>query len=75
MSFMLLEAWEQGLGTCWLGRFSEEKVKEILKIPEDVRVIAMTPIGYPAEEPPARPRKGPDEVMCFDRYRPDEETI
>ena len=34
-----LAAVEVGLGTCWIGAFNEDKVKEILGIPEDVRVV------------------------------------
>ena len=49
LSFMVLEATEQGLGTCWLGAFDEGEVKKILGVPEGVRVVAMTPLGYPAE--------------------------
>jgi nitroreductase len=43
-----LTAVEQGLGTCWIGAFNEGKVKEILGIPEKVRVVELMPIGYPA---------------------------
>jgi nitroreductase len=42
-----LAAVEVGLGSCWIGAFNEEKVKEILAIPEDVRVVQMMPLGYP----------------------------
>ena len=45
-----LAAVEQGLGTCWVGAFNEQKVKEILGIPEEVRVVALMPIGYPATQ-------------------------
>lgn len=68
LSFMILEAWEQGLGTCWLGHFNEEKVKEILNIPREVRVVAMTPLGYPAENPAARSRKSLSEIISYERY-------
>lgn len=68
-AYMILEAYEQGLGTCWLGHFDEAEVKRILAIPENVRVIAMTPLGYPDETPAARPRKEFDEVVCFDKYK------
>jgi len=68
MSFMILEAYELGLGTCWLGRFDEKQVKEILGIPEGVRVVAMTPLGYPAENPAPRPRKRLEEIVCYERY-------
>ena len=43
-----LAAVECGLGTCWIGAFNEDKVKKILGIPEDVRVVELMPIGYPA---------------------------
>lgn len=65
---MMLEAYEQGLGTCWLGHFDEKMVKDILGIPEKVRVVAMTPLGYPAESPAQRPRKRLDEIVCYERY-------
>jgi nitroreductase len=67
-AFMILEAWEQGLGTCWLGRFDEQQVKDALGIPAGVRVVAMTPLGYPAETPAARPRKSQGEVVGYDRF-------
>ncbi len=63
MSFMMLEAIELGLGTCWIGGFSQQKAMEALDLPEGWRVIAFTPIGYPAEEPVARPRKTPEETI------------
>ncbi len=68
MAYMILEAHELGLGTCWLGHFFEDKVKEALDIPEDVRVIVFTPIGYPAEQPEPRPRKSFGEVVGYDKY-------
>ena len=43
-----LAAVELGLGTCWIGAFYEDKIKEILGIPNGVRVVDLMPIGYPA---------------------------
>ena len=68
MSFMLLAAAEQGLGTCWLGFFYEEKVKAALGIPSHMRVVAVSPLGYPAENPAARARKGAEEVISYNRF-------
>jgi nitroreductase len=42
-----LVAVELGLGTCWIGAFNEKKVKQILGIPEEVRVVELMPLGYP----------------------------
>jgi nitroreductase len=67
-SFMILEAWEQGLGTCWLGTFNEVEVKKLLGIPEHMRVVTMTPLGYPNEAPAQRPRKAFEQVVSFEKY-------
>jgi nitroreductase len=67
-SFMMLEATELGLGTCWLGAFDENAVRKILDVPDEVRIVAMTPLGYPDEAPAARPRKSIDEVVCYDKF-------
>ena len=63
MEHLLLAATAQGLGTCWQGLFTEKNVKEALNIPEDVRVVAMTPLGYAAEERRPRPRKAMEEIV------------
>ncbi len=47
---LVLEAWELGLGTVWVGFFNEDKVKKALGIPENIRVVALVPIGYPSEK-------------------------
>jgi len=68
-SFLILQAHELGLGTCWLGAYDENAVKDILGIPPHVRVIAMTPLGYPAQSPEAKPRKSVEEIVSYDRYQ------
>ena len=65
---MTLKAIEEGLGTCWIGAFQQDKVKEILGIPDEVRVVALLPVGYPAQQPGARPRKPFEEVFTFEKW-------
>jgi nitroreductase len=65
---LMLMAWEEGLGTCWIGAFRENEVKQILSIPDDVRVLALTPLGYPNEEPRGRGRKELNEIISYDKY-------
>jgi nitroreductase len=65
---LVLQASAEGLGTCWIGAFYEEEVKALLGVPADVRVLALTPLGYPAENPSARPRKPLSEIVSRDRY-------
>ena len=65
---MILQAYELGLGTCWLGAFKEDEVKKILKIPESVRVVTMTPVGYPDQPPSQGFRKNLNQIVCFEQY-------
>ena len=50
MQQLVLAATAMDLGTCWVGAFDETKVKKALQIPENIKVVAMTPIGYPADK-------------------------
>ncbi|MEO0080945.1 MAG: nitroreductase family protein [candidate division WOR-3 bacterium] len=68
LEHMILAAAAEGLGTCWIGAFIEAEVRRVLAIPEDVKPIALTPLGYPASEPRPRPRKPISEIVCYDRY-------
>jgi nitroreductase len=65
MDHLVLAAWELGLGTCWIGAFDPAKVKEILALPREVEPLALTPLGYPAEEPAAKPRRPLEEIVRF----------
>ena len=70
MEHIVLAAAEQGLGTCWIGgQFDEEAVKRTLDIPDGVRVVALTPLGYPAETPGLKGRKPMDEVVSHEKWQ------
>lgn len=62
-AYMILEAFELGLGSCWIGAFDEEAVKTLLDVPKEARVVAVSPFGYPDHPIPPRPRKRFDEVV------------
>lgn len=64
MEHLILAATDQGLATCWQGLFHEEKVREALGIPPEIRVIALTPLGYPNQERNPRPRKNLEDIVC-----------
>jgi nitroreductase len=66
---MTLQAVELGLGTCWIGAFSQEEVKRILKIPENCKVVALLPVGYPADTPGPKSRKSLGEVVCYETFQ------
>jgi nitroreductase len=69
LDHMSLAATELGLGTCWIGAFNEQKVKEILDIPEGIRVVQLMPLGYPSD--PSLTRKSRlslDRIIKHERW-------
>ena len=73
LDHLTLAAAEAGLGTCWIGAFDEAEVKKLLGIPDDVKVVAMTPVGFPSSPDlihavDASGRKPEDKVFSTDRF-------
>jgi nitroreductase len=66
---LTLAAVQEGLGTCWIGSFSQDEVRRILGIPERYRVVALLPLGYPADEPLPKYRKELSELVCHETFR------
>jgi nitroreductase len=65
---MVLAATALGYGTCWIGAFNEHKIKRILKIPKNLEVIALLPIGTSAEHPPPSHRKAFTEIFFKESF-------
>jgi nitroreductase len=64
-----LAAVELGLGTCWIGAFNEDMVKEILGIPKEIRVVELMPIGYPAFKSVKEKNRLPmDKILKYDSW-------
>jgi nitroreductase len=55
-AYAWLQTIELDLGTCWVGAFDDETVKEVLGVKEDWQPIVILPIGYPDEKPHSTPR-------------------
>jgi nitroreductase len=49
ISSMQLVAWEEGLGSCWVGGVDGNGVKRLLDIPEGCELITVLPFGYPTD--------------------------
>jgi len=60
---MMLLAYSEGLGTCWIGKFDEEKTAQILNLPDNLRPVVITPVGSPAEEPKTPARVSKEETI------------
>lgn len=73
---MMLTAVAEGLGTCWIGAFEEEAMMKLLNIPENARLVALSPLGYPAEKSLIAPitqqqRKAERTIFSANRFMED----
>ncbi len=68
LDHLMLAAASEGLGTCWIGSFKEEKVAETVGVPQEAKVVALTPLGYPAEEMERTDRKNLTELVSYNKY-------
>jgi nitroreductase len=60
---IVLKAVDLGLGSCWLGRFDRDKVKEYLALDESIYPVVLLPVGHPDQSPKARPRFALDKLV------------
>jgi len=68
MQNLVLTAHSLGLGTVILGYFDHKKVSEILNLPDDIKVVAMTPLGYPEEIPQPPSRKTLTDFVSYESF-------
>jgi nitroreductase len=65
---IVLEAINEGLGTCWVAWFTQNEIRPILGLADDKYVVSVITIGYPAEKPKPRKRKELKEIIHFDKW-------
>ncbi len=68
MQNLVLAAHSLGLGTVFVGAFDAKKAATILGVPEGFCVVAITPLGYPDEDPRPVPRKELSDIILYDKY-------
>ena len=65
---MVIAAWTMGVGSCWVGDFKEDRVKQLLTIPDTWKVVALVSFGYPAEQPKPKRKKSITELVGFNGF-------
>jgi nitroreductase len=69
LDHLSLAAVELGLGTCWVGAFDEDKVRQLLDIPSRIRVVLLMPLGYPADlSPVEKMRMQIDKIVKYEHW-------
>jgi nitroreductase len=76
MENLVLAATGEGLGTCWIGAFNEKTIREMLKIPSHLKVVALLALGYSREKLDIsaklahliRPRKKLERIAYLEEY-------
>ena len=68
-TYAQLAATASGLGTCWVGAFNEDKVREIVGAPNAWRPVAILPLGVPAEAAGVRERRALGDLVHEEQVR------
>ncbi len=72
---MVIAAEAQGVGSCWVGDFKEEEVKELLGIPNNLKVVALVSFGYPAEKPDPPSKKSLEAIVHYNTFQCKQKTF
>ncbi len=67
---MILEAWDLGIGACWVTNFYDDAVKDILGTPQKMKLVSVIPFGYPIEAKTKRKkiRKPLEEIASLEKF-------
>ena len=65
---IILTATNLGLGTCWMGRLENETIKRALNIPTNIKLVAVSPLGYPDEKPEPKTRKTLSKMVHYENF-------
>lgn len=68
MDHLMLAAADLGLGTVFIGAFDEDKVRVVLGVPDEFRIVGLTPLGTPAKMPGERPRNELADIVHWETW-------
>jgi nitroreductase len=68
LEHICLQATELGLATCWIGSFYPEKVRPIVGVPDDITIVELMAVGYPADKPKEPKREPVESILCYDKW-------
>ena len=69
LEHVALAATAEGLGTCWIGSFHQDRIRALLGVPANAKVVEVMTLGYPADHPRPKIRKPMKELVCYDQWQ------
>ncbi len=69
LEHIALQATELGLATCWIGSFYADKVKSVVGIPDNVMIVELMALGYPADPPKEHRREALNRIVSFEKWK------
>ena len=69
LEHICLQAAQLGLATCWIGSFYPDKVRPIVGIPQDVAIIELMALGYPADKQKEPKREPMERIVCYEKWQ------
>lgn len=68
LEHIALAAVQEGLATCWIGSFLPDKIRQILNIPENIEIIELMALGYPAGKAGTAKRENLETILCYEKW-------
>ncbi|MFZ5916890.1 MAG: nitroreductase family protein [Chloroflexota bacterium] len=68
MDHLILAAADLGLGTCWIAAFDPAAARQVLGLPDGIEPVALTPLGYPADQPRPKARRPLAELVRYEKW-------
>ncbi|NIA17245.1 MAG: nitroreductase [Planctomycetes bacterium] len=68
LEHIALTAVQEDLATCWIGSFSPDDVHQILNIPENIEIIELMALGYPADKAKTAKRENLETILCYEKW-------
>jgi nitroreductase len=66
---MVIAGWVQGVASCWMGAFDEIKLRNVLELPSDAKVVGAVAFGITDKIPKPLPKKQMSQIVHFDKWK------
>ena len=65
---MVIAGWLQGIGSCWIGAWDDRKLRSVLALPDDSKIVGIIPFGYPDGLPVQPSKKSMNQIIHYEKW-------